>query len=513
MSRPSNSAMRATLHAATAVHATAPHATAAHATAPHVPEAAGASRRAPLRPAARAITITGAALLAAGFSTATAQDAEATIGLTVALDTLWVLVAGVLVFFMQAGFALVETGFHAAKNVVNILMKNSADIMIAAVAFWAVGFALMFGDGNAFTGLSGFFLAGADASPATGDAYQGVFASLDWTGIPLYAKFFFQMVFAGTAATIVSGAIGGRARFGVYLAFAAVLTAFLYPVLGHWVWGGGWLARLGFVDFAGSTVVHAVGGFAALGAVLVLGPRIGRYVGGKPVAMPGHNMTFAALGVFILWLGWYGFNAGSTMGIASDPGLVAHIVLTTTMAAAAGGATALLLSWVRHHKPDFSLTVNGVLGGLVAITAPTAFVGPLAALGIGMIGGAIVVGAIVLLDRLRIDDPVGAIAVHGLAGVWGTIAVGLFGRPELGIDGLLATGSTAQLGVQLFGTLVVSGVAFAASYGAWRLLDAIVGVRVAPRDELVGLDVSEHGTEAYVPADTLRDPIFVGAGD
>lgn len=489
-----------------------PH-SAAYRAAPSVPIPFATATRAAFRPGGRTIAAMVATLLATTSAAGFAQDAEATAQLTVAVDTLWVLVAGVLVFFMQAGFALVEAGFHAAKNVVNILMKNASDIMIAAVAFWAVGFALMFGDGNAFTGLSGFFLAGADASPATGDAYQGVFGALDWTGIPLYAKFFFQMVFAGTAATIVSGAIGGRARFGVYLAFAAALTAVLYPVLGHWVWGGGWLAGLGFLDFAGSTVVHAVGGFAALGAVLVLGPRIGRYAGGKPVAMPGHNMTFAALGVFILWLGWYGFNAGSTMGIVADPGLVAHIVLTTTLAAASGGATALLASWARHHKPDFSLTVNGILGGLVAITAPTAFVGPVAALVIGAIGGALVVGVIVLLDRLQIDDPVGAIAVHGAAGVWGTISVGVFGLPALGVDGLLATGSAAQLGVQLLGALVVSGLALAASFGLWRLIDATVGARVAPRDELVGLDVSEHGTEAYVPADTLRDPIFVGAGD
>lgn len=455
---------------------------------------------------------TGVAVVLAS-DPASAQDADAVARLAVGLDTLWVLVAGVLVFFMQAGFALVEAGFHAAKNVVNILMKNVSDFVIAALAFWIVGFALMFGDGNGLVGLSGFLLGGTDTSPATGDAYRGVFGALAWTGVPLYAKFFFQMVFAGTAATIVSGAIGGRARFGVYLAFSAALSGLLYPVLGHWVWGGGWLAGLGFLDFAGSTVVHAVGGFAALGAVLVLGPRIGRYVGGKPVAMPGHNMTFAALGVFILWLGWYGFNAGSTMGIAGDPGLVAHIVLTTTLAAAAGGATALAASWARHRRPDFSLTVNGILAGLVAITAPTAFVGPSAAIAIGAVGGVLVVGGIVALDRLRLDDPVGAIAVHGMVGVWGTVAVGIFGLPELGANGWLATGSASLLGVQALGTLSVSAVALAGSYGLWRALDALFGARVAPRAELAGLDVSEHGAEAYVPADTLRDPIFVGAGD
>ena len=272
----------------------------------------------------RKVLLIGWALVGALMGgNAVAQDASAVAiaGLTVGLDTLWVLVAAALVFFMQAGFALLEAGLQSAKNVVNILMKNYADFIIASLAFWAVGFAFMFGDGNSILGLNGWFLQGPDTSPLTYDAYSGIFGALSWTGVPLAAKFIFQLVFAGTAATIVSGAVGGRVKFPAYLIFSLVMTALIYPILGHWVWGGGWLASLDtpFLDFAGSTVVHAVGGFAALGAVLVLGPRIGRYAGNKVNAMPGHNMTIAALGVFILWLGWFGFNPGSTMGHYERP--------------------------------------------------------------------------------------------------------------------------------------------------------------------------------------------------
>lgn len=437
---------------------------------------------------------------------------EAVTALTVGVDTLWVLVAAALVFFMQAGFALVEAGLQSAKNVVNILMKNYMDFIIASLAFWAVGFGFMFGDGNSILGLSGWFLGGADASPATGDAYSGIFSSLNWTGVPLSAKFFFQLVFAGTAATIVSGAIGGRVKFPAYLIFSAVMTALIYPILGHWVWGGGWLAQLGFLDFAGSTVVHAVGGFAALGAVLVLGPRIGRYAGGKANALPGHNMTFAALGVFILWLGWFGFNPGSTMGIVGDPGLVSHIFLTTNLAAAAGAVTALVVSWARFGKPDFSMTINGVLAGLVAITAPCAFVNPVGALIIGSVGGGLVVWGILTLDANKIDDPVGAIAVHGVCGMWGTMAVGLFGLESLGAsNGFFYGGGFNPLLVQALGTTVISLVAFGSNVVLWSILKAFMGIRVSAEEEISGLDVAEHGSEAYASSDTLRDPILVSA--
>ena len=453
--------------------------------------------------------------LAAGSVLAQGQG-EAVRGLTVGVDTLWVLVAAALVFFMQAGFALVEAGLQSAKNVVNILMKNYMDFIIASIAFWAVGFGFMFAGGNSILGLGGWFLGGADSSPLTGDAYTGIFSSLSWTGVPLTAKFFFQLVFAGTAATIVSGAIGGRVKFPSYLVFSVVMTALIYPILGHWVWGGGWLAQLGFLDFAGSTVVHAVGGFSALGAVLVLGPRIGRYAGGKVNAMPGHNMTFAALGVFILWLGWFGFNPGSTMGIVSDPGLVAHIFLTTNLAAAAGAIAALAASWSRFGKPDFSMTINGVLAGLVAITAPCAFVSPVAAIIIGAVGGGLVVWGILTLDANKIDDPVGAIAVHGICGMWGTMSLGLFGLASLGAsDGLFYGGGFAPLLVQALGTTVISLVAFGSNFVLWGILKAVMGIRVSAEEEISGLDVAEHGTEAYASGDTLRDPILVSqvAGD
>ena len=454
--------------------------------------------------------------LAAGSVLAQGQG-EAVRGLTVGVDTLWVLVAAALVFFMQAGFALVEAGLQSAKNVVNILMKNYMDFIIASIAFWAVGFGFMFADGNSILGLGGWFLGGADSSPLTGDAYAGIFSSLSWTGVPLTAKFFFQLVFAGTAATIVSGAIGGRVKFPSYLVFSVVMTALIYPVLGHWVWGGGWLAQIGFLDFAGSTVVHAVGGFSALGAVLVLGPRIGRYANGKINAIPGHNMTFAALGVFILWLGWFGFNPGSTMGIVGDPGLVAHIFLTTNLAAAAGAIVALAASWSRFGKPDFSMTINGVLAGLVAITAPCAFVSPVAAIIIGGVGGGLVVWGILTLDANKIDDPVGAIAVHGICGMWGTMSLGLFGLASLGAsDGLFYGGGFSPLLVQALGTTVISLVAFGSNFILWSILKAVMGIRVSAEEEISGLDVAEHGTEAYASGDTLRDPVLVSsvaAGD
>ena len=460
------------------------------------------------------VSLAGLALVGAllgGGALAQEADADALLGLTIGLDTLWVLVAAALVFFMQAGFSLLEAGLQSAKNVVNILMKNYSDFIIASLAFWAVGFAFMFGDGNGILGLNGWFLMGPDNSPSV-DAYSGIFGALSWTGVPLAAKFIFQLVFAGTAATIVSGAIGGRVKFPAYLIFSLVMTGLIYPVLGHWVWGGGWLAGLGFLDFAGSTVVHAVGGFAALGAVLVVGPRIGRYAGGRVNAMPGHNMTYAALGVFILWLGWFGFNPGSTMGIVGDPGLVAHIFLTTNLAAAAGAVVALAVSWARFGKPDFSMTINGVLAGLVAITAPCAFVGPVGALIIGAVGGGLVVWGILALDSNKIDDPVGAIAVHGICGMWGTMAVGLFGLPALGASGLFAGGGFSLFVVQLLGTVVISAAAFAANFLLWSFLKVTVGVRVSSEEEVTGLDIAEHGAAAYVTNDTLRDPILVTKG-
>ncbi|MDW8290792.1 MAG: ammonium transporter, partial [Armatimonadota bacterium] len=282
------------------------------------------------------------------------------------LDTLWVMVAAFLVFWMQAGFAYVEGGLTRAKNTNNIMMKNLMDFAIGSVAFWAVGFAFMFGDGNPFIGLSGWFLSGPDNSPATGDAYQGVYSALNWTGVPLFAKFMFQLVFAATAATIVSGAMAERTKFSTYLIYSFVVSAFIYPVVGHWVWGGGWLAKLGMWDFAGSTVVHSTGGWLALVGTIMLGPRIGKYSReGKPLAIPGHSLPMAALGVFILWLGWFGFNPGSTMAADASIGMIA---LNTNIAAAVAAIAAMFTSWKLLKKPDPSMSLNGALAGLVAIT-------------------------------------------------------------------------------------------------------------------------------------------------
>jgi ammonium transporter, Amt family len=298
----------------------------------------------------------------------------ATMDLKIALDTVWVLVAGMLVFLMNLGFGLVESGFTRAKNTVNIISKNFIVFAVATVAFLAIGWGIMFGDGNGLVGTQGLFmLSGADNSPATGDAYEGVYSAISWTGVPLLAKFFFQLVFAATAATIVSGAVAERIKYVSFIVFSFVLVALVYPTIGHWVWGGGWLAELGFWDFAGSTVVHSTGAWAALAGVIVLGPRLGKFgKDGKAHAIPGHNMTSAMTGALILWFGWFGFNPGSQM--AADPLAISHIVVTTAVAAAAGALAATALAWSILGKPDVGMTINGALGGLVGITAGCAFV-------------------------------------------------------------------------------------------------------------------------------------------
>ena len=313
--------------------------------------------------------------------------------LQVTIDTVWVLLAAMLVFFMNLGFALVESGFARAKNTVNIISKNFIVFAVSTIAFLVVGWGLMYGDGNGFIGLKGLFmLGGADNSPATGDAYQGVYSALGWAGVPLMAKFFFQLVFAGTAATIVSGAVAERIKYLSFIAFSFVLVAFVYPVVGHWIWGGGWLAGLGFWDFAGSTVVHSVGAWAALAGVLVLGPRLGKFgADGKARALPGHNMTSAMTGALILWLGWFGFNPGSTM--AADPMAISHIMVTTNLSAAAGALVSTAVAWKVLGKPDLGMTINGMLGGLVGITAGAAFVSIGSSLVIGAIAGAAVLAS------------------------------------------------------------------------------------------------------------------------
>lgn len=433
--------------------------------------------------------------------------------LKVGLDTLWVVIASFLVFFMNAGFALVESGFCRRKNAVNILTKNLIVFAIATVAYWAIGFGFMYGDsgGNSFIGLKGFFLSGADNSPAVLDAYKGDFPGLNWTGVPLEAKFLFQLVFAGTAATIVSGAVAERIKFVAFLLFSFVLVGIAYPITGHWIWGGGFLSKAGFFDFAGCTVVHSVGGWAALIGASVLGARSGRYTeDGKTRAIPGHNMGLATLGCLILWLGWFGFNPGSTM--AADGRLISHIALTTNMGASAGGIAATIVAWLYLGKPDLSMIVNGILAGLVSVTASCAWITLPSALIIGAIGGTIVVFAVGFFDNLKVDDPVGATSVHLVCGVWGTIAVGLFAvgqKTDIGGGYILQAGAGPKAGLffgggfeqlipQAIGVAAVGGFTVAFSFIAWYAISLISGgIRVHAEEESKGLDISEHGMEAY----------------
>jgi Amt family ammonium transporter len=418
----------------------------------------------------------------------------------VALDTLWVVVTGCLVFFMNAGFALLESGLCQAKNAVNILAKNFIVFAVSSLAFWVVGFGLMFGDGNGFLGLTGWLVHGADNSPAMGDAYQGVFASLNWTGVPLLAKFFFQLVFAGTAATIVSGAVAERIKFLSFIIFSFILVSVIYPIGGHWAWGGGWLSAAGFKDFAGSTVVHSIGGWAALTGVVILGPRLGKYgKDGKVNPIPGHNMGFATLGTLILWLGWFGFNPGSTM--AADVSAIATVLVNTNMAAAAGCLSATVIAWTVLGKPDLSMILNGTLAGLVAITAGCNVVGTGSSIVIGLLAGVLVVFAVIFFDRVKLDDPVGALSVHLVNGVFGTLAVGLFATD----GGLFMGGGAALIVTQLKGILAVGAFTAVSSAVVWYLLKATIGIRVSPEEEREGLDTGEHGMEAY-PGFTSHAP-------
>lgn len=421
----------------------------------------------------------------------------------VILDTLWVILAAMLVFFMNAGFALLEAGLQQAKNCVNVSAKNFIVFAISSLAFWFIGWGLMFGDGNGFMGMQGLFmLSGADNSPAAGDAYVGVYSSISWATVPFLAKFFFQLVFAGTAATIVSGAVGGRIKLMSFVLFSFVLVGIMYPITGHWIWGGGWLAARGFWDFAGSTVVHSVGGWAALAGALVLGPRFGKYrADGSVNPIMGHNMAIATLGTLILWLGWFGFNPGSTMAAAPED--IARICLTTNFAAAAGTITAFFTAWMVLGKPDLSMILNGCLAGLVAITASCAWVGIGASIVIGGISGILVVFAVLFFDKVKIDDPVGATSVHLVNGVWGTLAVGLFASaPYAGGNaqpalGLFYGGGFAPVVTQLIGIAAVGVFTFAVSMVVWYAIKLFMGVRVSREEEIRGLDIGEHGMEAY----------------
>jgi Amt family ammonium transporter len=401
------------------------------------------------------------------------------------LDTMWVLLAAYLVFFMQPGFAMLEAGLTRAKNACNILAKNFMDFSAASIVYFLVGYAFMFGEGNSFIGLSGFGLMGLESD-----------------GIPVWAAWMFQAVFAGTAATIVSGGMAERTKFTSYLLATVVLTAIIYPIIGHWTWGGGWLSQMGFFDFAGSTIVHGTGGWVALVGTLYLGPRLGKYApDGKVTPLAGHSLPLAALGVFILWFGWFGFNPGSQLAASGTENAmaIALITINTNLAAAAGALMAMFTVWSMFGKPDLSMTMNGALAGLVAITAPCAVVSPAAAIVIGIVAGFIVVMGVTLLDRLKIDDPVGAIPVHGFNGMWGTIAVGIWGQKALGLanDGLLHGGGFTQLGIQIVGTVACAAFAMAAMAVVFGAVKAMMGLRVSAEEEIRGLDIEEHGMEAY----------------
>ena len=409
----------------------------------------------------------------------------------VAIDTVWTLVAAFLVFFMQPGFAMVEVGFTRAKNAANILMKNLMDFCIGSIAFWLIGFGIMFGaSALGLFGTSGFFL--STANPSTGE------------GLWQFAFWMFQAVFAATAATIVSGAMAERTKFPAYLIYSFFVCALIYPIVGHWIWGGGWLATKGFIDFAGSTVVHSVGGWTGLAGAMILGARLGKYNKDKSSnAIPGHNIPLAALGVFILWFGWFGFNAGST---TSGTNLsIATIAVTTNLAAAAAAITAMFTAWKRFGKPDTSMALNGALAGLVGITAPCACVSPLSAIIIGAVAGVLVVLAVEFIDKvLHVDDPVGAISVHGVCGAWGTLSVGLFAQASYGessgigaVNGLFFGGGLSQFMIQLLGVLSVFIWVFGSALLLFYIIKKTVGLRASDEEQLKGLDISEHGMESY----------------
>jgi len=422
-------------------------------------------------------------------------------------DYVWTLVAAALVFFMQAGFAMVEAGLTRAKNAINIMMKNLMDFSIGSLAFWAIGFGIMFGTTTTgWFGTSGFFL--SDFTP-DGDPW-------------VLAFWMFQVVFAATAATIVSGAMAERTKFAGYLIYSAIISAFIYPIFGSWAWGSlfngkGWLEGLGFIDFAGSTVVHSVGGWAALAGAIVLGPRMGKYTkDGKVKPILGHNMPLAALGVFILWLGWFGFNPGSTTAANKD---IAMIFVNTNLAAAAGSTLAMFVSWMKFGKPEIGMSLNGALAGLVAITSPCATVSPFSSVLIGAAAGIIVVFSVLFFDKIRIDDPVGAISVHGVCGAWGTLAAGIFN---------LGGTSMKIIGVQVLGIAACFLWVFPTAFILFKLIDKTIGLRVSEEEELEGLDFMEHGGNAYpdfvevssyggissggpTGESAAREPVFIGA--
>jgi Amt family ammonium transporter len=401
--------------------------------------------------------------------------------MAVSLDTVWVLLGAVLVFFMQAGFAMVETGFTRAKNAGNIIMKNIMDFSVGSIIYWVFGFGIMFGDsiGGVVGGLDLF-----------------VRGTYDF-GVPTYAFLIFQTVFCATAATIVSGAMAERTKFVSYLSYSFFISLIIYPVVGHWIWGGGFLSEMGFVDFAGSTVVHSVGGWAALVGAAVIGPRIGKYTKeGKAKVIPGHSITLGALGVFILWFGWFGFNPGSQLAASGieNAEAISSIFITTNLAAAMGAIMSMAVTWIKYGKPDVSMTLNGALAGLVGITAGTAAVTPVGAAIIGSIAGIVIVFSVEFVDHvLKIDDPVGAVSVHGVCGALGTLLVGFFA-----VDGgLFYGGGASLLMTQAIGVLAVAAWTMTTAFILFKTIDKLIGLRVSREEELEGLDITEHGMESY----------------
>lgn len=421
-------------------------------------------------------------LFACGHIFAGGGESEVASSTLFAMDNLFIFFCAVLVLFMQPGFAMVETGFNSSKNAVNVLFKNAMDLCIGVLLYYLIGYGIMYGApvlGGVF-GWAGMGIGEFDGSVGAGILHPQV-------------DFLFQVAFAATAATIVSGAVAGRLQFKSYLIYSAVVTGLIYPISGYWKWGGGWLDALGFYDFAGSLVVHAVGGFAGLAGAIVLGPRIGRFAkDGTPRALPGHNLPIAALGVFILWVGWYGFNPGSQLAITGggNTEAVMTIATNTTLAAAAGGVFAMIAVWILHKRPELSMALNGILAGLVGITANCDSVSNTSAIIIGAVAGLLVVFGIKLLDKLRIDDPVGAWPVHGLAGVWGGIATALFSSDAM-------PGGAHAFMPQLIGSIVIPLWAFVTMFILFSILKAVGILRVSRSEELRGLDIGEHGEEAY----------------
>jgi len=408
-----------------------------------------------------------------------------------AVNYVWILICAFLVMFMQPGFAVLEAGFCRVKNVTNLLTKNLMDFVIGSIAFFLVGYALMMGgDWHGLFGTTGWFMLG------------------DYYDVDTYLNMFWMLVFCATAATIVAGAVAERLKFKAYLIYSIVVSVIIYPIYGHWIWGGGWLSQLPFgmgaLDFAGSGAVHAVGGLVGFAGALVLGPRFGKYnKDGKPRAIPGHSMALAVLGVFILWFGWFGFNPGSTYD--AHHLRISVIAVNTNLAAAAGGLIALLIARWKTKKWDTGMLINGILAGLVAVTAPCAWIEGWAAIVIGLIGGALMYASVKFLEAKGVDDPVGAVSVHGISGLWGLLSVGFFADGTYGnysieapyITGLFYGGGGGQLLAQFISVVVVAAWAFGMGYLVFKLMDKAFGVRVSPEEELQGLDVPEHGTPAY----------------